>query len=186
MTPWRWTQHVSPKRWYLLTNLLGIIAHKYIDNELCYGFSPHDGASISAVCWWTGVTGMRVLPFLFHFFFRGCEVLKPNVCWLRSNDSNREHFMIFQVLTAASMNMTAFCNIAPCSLVEVDRRFRGYYCLHHQGDDWGSTQVWNAGLLQQDYMALSSQKDVIFTLTTMRTRNHTNFFFLCPLACSAS
>jgi hypothetical protein len=25
-----------------------------------------------------------------------------------------------------------------CSLVEADRRFRGAYCLHHQGDDRGS------------------------------------------------
>jgi hypothetical protein len=31
----------------------------------------------------------------------------------------------FQVLTAASMKMTAFLDIAPCSLVEVDRCFRG-------------------------------------------------------------
>jgi hypothetical protein len=27
--------------------------------------------------------------------------------------------------------MTAFWDIAPCSLVEVDRRFTGTYCLHH-------------------------------------------------------
>jgi hypothetical protein len=33
----------------------------------------------------------------------------------------------FQVLTAASMNMTAFWDMAPCSLVKVDRRFR-YAC----------------------------------------------------------
>jgi hypothetical protein len=26
-----------------------------------------------------------------------------------------------------------FCDLAPCSLVGVDRRFRGAYCLHHQG-----------------------------------------------------
>jgi hypothetical protein len=31
--------------------------------------------------------------------------------------------------------MTAFWDIAPCSLVEVDRRFRGAYCLHHQDDE---------------------------------------------------
>jgi hypothetical protein len=40
----------------------------------------------------------------------------------------------FQVLTAASMKMTVFWDIAPCSLVEVYRRFRGACCLHHQGD----------------------------------------------------
>jgi hypothetical protein len=33
------------------------------------------------------------------------------------------------------MKMTAFWDIAPCSLIEVDRHFRGAYCLHHQGDD---------------------------------------------------
>jgi hypothetical protein len=39
--------------------------------------------------------------------------------------------------------MTAFWNIASCSFVEIDRRFRGVYCLHHQeGSDGGSTQLW--------------------------------------------
>jgi hypothetical protein len=32
------------------------------------------------------------------------------------------------------MKMTVFWDVAPCSLVEVDRRFRGAYCLHIQGD----------------------------------------------------
>jgi hypothetical protein len=41
----------------------------------------------------------------------------------------------FQVLTAASMKMTVFWDVAPCSLVDVYRRFRGTYCLHHQGDE---------------------------------------------------
>jgi hypothetical protein len=40
----------------------------------------------------------------------------------------------FQVLTAASMNITVFWDIAPCSLVEVDRRLR-IYCLLLQGGD---------------------------------------------------
>jgi hypothetical protein len=35
----------------------------------------------------------------------------------------------------ANKKITAYWNIAPCSLVEVDRRFRGAYCLHHQGDE---------------------------------------------------
>jgi hypothetical protein len=34
-------------------------------------------------------------------------------------------FVKFQVLTAASMTVTAFWGIASCSLVEEDRRFRG-------------------------------------------------------------
>jgi hypothetical protein len=31
-------------------------------------------------------------------------------------------------------NTTAFWDIAPCSKIEVDRRFRGVYWLHHQND----------------------------------------------------
>jgi hypothetical protein len=27
-----------------------------------------------------------------------------------------------------------FWDVAPCSLVETDRRFSGAYCLHHQGN----------------------------------------------------
>jgi hypothetical protein len=40
----------------------------------------------------------------------------------------------FQVLTAMSMKMTVFWDIAPCSLVEINLYFRGTYCLHHQSD----------------------------------------------------
>jgi hypothetical protein len=32
------------------------------------------------------------------------------------------------------MKIRAFWDVAPCSLAEVDRRFRGAYCLHRQGD----------------------------------------------------
>jgi hypothetical protein len=32
------------------------------------------------------------------------------------------------------MTMAVFWVVAPCSLVDVYRRFRGVYCLHHQGD----------------------------------------------------
>jgi hypothetical protein len=39
----------------------------------------------------------------------------------------------FQVLTVPSMKMTAICDIARCSVSEVDRSVRGYYCLHRQG-----------------------------------------------------
>jgi hypothetical protein len=28
--------------------------------------------------------------------------------------------------------MAVFWDVAPCSLAEIDRRFRGAYCLHHQ------------------------------------------------------
>jgi hypothetical protein len=31
--------------------------------------------------------------------------------------------------------MTAFLHVASCTLVEIDRRFKGAYCLHHRGDN---------------------------------------------------
>jgi hypothetical protein len=40
----------------------------------------------------------------------------------------------FQAVTAASMK-TVLWDMAPCSPIEVDRRFRGAYCLHNQGDE---------------------------------------------------
>jgi hypothetical protein len=41
--------------------------------------------------------------------------------------------LIIQVLTAANMKVTAFWHMAPCRIVEVDRRFRGAYCLPSSG-----------------------------------------------------
>jgi hypothetical protein len=38
----------------------------------------------------------------------------------------------FQFLTAVSMKMAVLWVVEQCSLVEVYRRFRGVYCLHHQ------------------------------------------------------
>jgi hypothetical protein len=32
------------------------------------------------------------------------------------------------------MEMAAVMDVAPCSVVDVERRFRGAYCLHYQGD----------------------------------------------------
>jgi hypothetical protein len=42
--------------------------------------------------------------------------------------------MRFQV-QAMNMKMAVFCNVASCSLVDTERRFRSAYCLHHQGDE---------------------------------------------------
>jgi hypothetical protein len=49
--------------------------------------------------------------------------------------------MRIQFLTVASMKMAAFWNIALCSVVEVDRRFRCAYSFHYQGNDGGSTHL---------------------------------------------
>jgi hypothetical protein len=62
--------------------------------------------------------------------------------------------MRFQVLTAASVNMVAFWDMAPCSVEEVHRRFRRAYCVHHHSnnpDDGGSKHLWIVSLLLRDY-----------------------------------
>jgi hypothetical protein len=48
------------------------------------------------------------------------------------------------------MKVAVFWVLAPCSLVEVHRRFKGACCLHHQGD-------------RRDHRA-ATQKTVVFTL----------------------
>jgi hypothetical protein len=47
----------------------------------------------------------------------------------------------FQVLTAVSMKFRVFWDVVPCSYVEVDRRFRGVYCLHRQVVAGGITHL---------------------------------------------
>jgi hypothetical protein len=42
--------------------------------------------------------------------------------------------MMMMFLTAASMKMAVFGVVAPCSLVEVYRRFRDACCLQRQGE----------------------------------------------------
>jgi hypothetical protein len=66
----------------------------------------------------------------------------------------------FQILTAASMKMTVFWDIARWNMVECSRRFRGAYCLNRQGDDGGSKHLWNVGHYTEQY----PRRQVIFTL----------------------
>jgi hypothetical protein len=54
---------------------------------------------------------------------------------------------MFQVFTVASMNVTTFWDVMTCRLVEIDRRFRGAYCLHHRPDDGSSNHLSNVGQL---------------------------------------
>jgi hypothetical protein len=61
-------------------------------------------------------------------------------------------FLFVSFFLSCPLKMTAFQDIAPCSLVEIYHIFRGTYWLHHQGDqgnDGGSTYPSNVGLLQR-------------------------------------
>jgi hypothetical protein len=39
--------------------------------------------------------------------------------------------MRFEVLTATSMKKVVFWDVAPCSLVDIDRHFKGVHCLRY-------------------------------------------------------
>jgi hypothetical protein len=73
---------------------------------------------------------------------------QSTVCWMIIVTTHNYKMVRFQVLTAASMKMAIFWDVAPCSLVEVYRRFSGACCLHHQGK-----HLWNVGKLLPDYTA---------------------------------
>jgi hypothetical protein len=61
--------------------------------------------------------------------------LEEKVVILKKKQNKLQHKKVgFEVFTAVSMKMAVFWVVAPCSLVEVYRRFRGPCCLHHQGD----------------------------------------------------
>jgi hypothetical protein len=70
-------------------------------------------------------------------------------------------------------NMTAFWSIASCILPKVNGYFRDAYCLHHQGDDAGSTHLWKVvGLLQRDHTTIC-QKALTFIIAAVKTSDLT-------------
>jgi hypothetical protein len=109
--------------------------------------------------WWTAWRWDR---FLWLLRFSPTSIISPWLSMLMYQlgdvaGCNRDIVSLvrLQVLTTASMKVTAFWGIAPCSLVEVDRSFRGAYCLHHHRPVVGaSMHLWNVGLLQRCYTAL--------------------------------
>jgi hypothetical protein len=61
-------------------------------------------------------------------YFWKMDLIKTHVRIL-----NKVTLVRFQVLTAASMMFRiVFWDVLPCKMI-VDQRFRGAYCLHHQG-----------------------------------------------------
>jgi hypothetical protein len=64
----------------------------------------------------------------------------------------------FQVLMAVSMRMTVLWDVVPCSLIEIDQRFRGTYCLHHQVDGGGSKHLWNVNQFLWDCTAQNPRR----------------------------
>jgi hypothetical protein len=76
--------------------------------------------------------------------------------------------------------MTAFWDTTPYSVVDVDRRFRGAYCLHHQGDVsitalmMETVRISETSVYFQESTRHYIQKAVMFILAAVRFRNLTN------------
>jgi hypothetical protein len=71
--------------------------------------------------------------------------------------------LIYQILTAASMKMTVFCDIAPCSVIEVDQRIRTTYCLRHHPDYRGKKPLRDFDQLERDLCGLMYQNTIVFS-----------------------
>jgi hypothetical protein len=90
-----------------------------------------------------------------------------------TSEGNASNFRCerFQVLAAMSIKMTVFWDVAPWSLVEIDRRFRGAVCLHHQGDFWSYGQ----------FIPLKTKLVYILFKNSVRTSKRTPHFAITKI-----
>jgi hypothetical protein len=84
----------------------------------------------------------------------------------------------FQVLTAASMKYRVFWDVAPCSHVEVDRRFVGAYCPHHRPDDGGFLRFYSVSA--DVFVRSPNCHDLSRTSHVHRVRMIHNHMHPCP------
>jgi hypothetical protein len=63
------------------------------------------------------------------------------------------------VLTAASMKMTVFWNVEPCSQVEFYRGFRGALCLHNQNPSANFYQTTRCNIPEDSQLNVTSSSD---------------------------
>jgi hypothetical protein len=77
---------------------------------------------------------------------------------LTAHSSNCDYLAVCEISGSHGRDYEyeSFWDVAPCSLVQVHRRFRGAQCLHHQGGE-------------------SSQKVVIFTPVYLWVYRRVNF-----------
>jgi hypothetical protein len=94
-----------------------------------------------------------VLSFILNCDYSDVHLSLPSLSTTVDSRTVQMHVR-FEVFTAASMEVTAFCDTATCSLVQLHRRFRGEYCFCHHPHYGGSTNLWNVGLLQRHHTAL--------------------------------
>jgi hypothetical protein len=91
------------------------------------------------------------------------------------------HVVRFQVLMATCMRMTAFWGIAPCSLVRINRCFRGAYRLNHWAALFIVLMMEAARMHHRHPEAVRTpETSVFFNETTWRlSQKAFNFFVAC-------
>jgi hypothetical protein len=80
---------------------------------------------------------------------------------------NRRVLVRCEALTSASMTITVFWNVAPCSLIVIYGRFRYAYCLYHQDsvpDDGDSKNLWIVSQCLLDYTAQHPRRVIFIAL----------------------
>jgi hypothetical protein len=67
------------------------------------------------------------------------------------------------------MKLTVYWDVEPCSLAEIDRRFRYAYYLHYQGDDdWGgAVRTSETSVNFYELYGATSQQTVFFNSHTI-------------------
>jgi hypothetical protein len=77
--------------------------------------------------------------------------------------------------------MTVFWDVKPCSLVEVYRRFRGAYCLYHEGDrpdDGGSKHLYLSCFVRRATFEKIDKFDFSFKYTgPIKVKNNLPYMF---------
>jgi hypothetical protein len=83
--------------------------------------------------------------------------------------------------------MAVFWDVPPCRLADVHRRFRGAYCLHHQGDERLMMEaVSSSETLVNIYQTTwyNIPEEGIFIFVAVRTSNLTSLsLFALPRHC---
>jgi hypothetical protein len=93
----------------------------------------------------------------------------------------------FQVLTEVSIKIRAFWDVGRCSLA-VDRRFRGAYCLRHQGTIH-RPYLWNVGFvsyttrlyISEGNSPLATARAWNLIFPTFKERHHIFTINICQL-----
>jgi hypothetical protein len=62
-----------------------------------------------------------------------CCGLKAHRRWIKLKNNNVSPHR--EISGSHASKMCVFWHVAPCCLVETDRRFRGTYCIHDDDDD---------------------------------------------------